>query len=266
MRVGFYQFSPEFGNKKANLEKIRFVLRDTDADLIVLPELFSTGYQFVDKKEVLELAEKIPDGFTTGELMKISNENNVSIVAGICERDDEKLFNSAVLVTPSGFTGKYRKTHLFFEEKLFFEPGDTDFNVFTVGGINIGIMVCFDWIFPEAARILSLRGADIIAHPSNLVLPYCQEAMKTRSIENSVFTITANRIGNEKRGNKKELNFTGGSQITGPDGEILLKAGNNEEKLGVVDIEPGKARNKKLNKYNDIIRDRKKHLYSELLK
>ena len=126
-------------------------------------------------------------------------------------------------------------------------------------------MICFDWIFPESARILALKGADIIAHPSNLVLPYCQDAMITRSIENGVFTVTTNRIGSEKRGGKKELKFTGGSQVTGTKGEVLLKANDVEDKLGIVEIVPEKARDKQITQYNNIITDRRKSLYNDLI-
>ena len=264
MKAGFYQFYPEFGNREKNVKKVREVLHDCKADLIVLPELFNTGYQFINKDEVVELAEEIPGGFTTNALIEISKENNLILIGGICENYKGKLYNSSVLVSQGNYIGRYRKIHLFFEEKLFFEPGDEGYRVFNVNGINIGMMICFDWIFPEAARILSLNGADIIVHPSNLVLPYCQEAMKTRSIENSVFTVTTNRIGSEKRGGKDELIFTGGSQVTGIRGEILMRAGVDEEKLGFVNIEPFDARDKKVTQYNHVLKDRRQKLYSDL--
>jgi predicted amidohydrolase len=88
------------------------------------------------------------------------------------------------------------------EEALWFCPGDRDFPVFDIGPCKIGIMICFDWFFPESMRILSLKGADVICHSANLVLPFCQDAMVTRCLENHVFAITANRIGMENRGGK----------------------------------------------------------------
>ncbi|MFO0767873.1 MAG: nitrilase-related carbon-nitrogen hydrolase [Nitrospiraceae bacterium] len=96
--------------------------------------------------------------------------------------------------------GCYRKTHLFFEETLFFDPGDSGFQVWDVGGAKVGVMICFDWFYPESARTLALMGADIIAHPSNLVLPHCPDSMVTRCLENRVFSITANRIGRARLG------------------------------------------------------------------
>jgi len=266
MKVGFYQFFPEFGNKEANIEKVLTTLENKKADLIVLPELFNTGYQFISKDEVSEFAEEIPDGLTSQSLLEISRKTNISIIAGLCEKENGKIYNTSVFVTPSGIIGSYRKIHLFFEETFWFEPGDRGFDVYSFEDINVGMLICFDWVFPEAARILSLRGADIIVHPSNLVLPYCQNAMVTRSIENSVFSITANRIGSERRGGKKELNFTGGSQVTGPRGNVLLKAGDNGEELGIVEINPYESRNKKLSEINDLFGDRRTLFYSDLVK
>ena len=121
-------------------------------------------------------------------------------------------------------------------------------------------MVLRRWIFPESARSLALQGAEIICHPANLVLPYCQRAMVTRSIENSVFSITANRIGSENRGGS-ELTFTGNSQILGTKGELLVNAAETEEALQIVEINPEDARNKKITPLNSLFEDRRNNLY-----
>ena len=199
MKTGFYQFNPLFGKKEDNLRKISPAVNDADLDLLVLPEFFATGYQFASKEEVAELSEEIPGGITTESLCELSHQEEFYIVAGLPERDGDRFFNSAVLTGPEGFIGIYRKTHLFFEEKLFFTPGDTGFRVWDTAVGRIGIMICFDWFFPESMRSLALMGADIIAHPSNLVLPYCPQSMPTRCLENRVFAVTANRIGEENR-------------------------------------------------------------------
>ena len=111
----------------------------------------------------------------------------------------------------------------FYNEKLWFAPGNRPLEVYTIGTVTIGIMICFDWFFPEVARALAVKGADILCHPANLVLPYCPQAMITRCIENRVFAITANRIGTERR-TEESLSFIGTSQILGTKGEILYRA------------------------------------------
>lgn len=261
MKVGFYQFSPVFGEIKRNLDSVSNRLSQVQCDLLVLPELFASGYQFLSKEEVAELAEPVPEGSTTQRLIDLARDRRMTVVGGLPERDGDRYFNSAVIVDPSGFLGCYRKTHLFYEETLFFSPGDTGFLTWDLGSAKVGIMVCFDWFYPESARTLALKGADVICHPSNLVLPHCPEAMVTRCLENRVFSITANRIGSEERGGKKRLAYIGQSQIVSPRGSMLSRASPDEEDLRVLEINPHEARDKSLNPYNDLFRDRRTHLY-----
>jgi len=261
MRVGFFQFSPVFGEIKRNTEYVIERLSQAEADLIVLPELFNTGYQFVSKEEAVALSEEIPSGSTSVLLSEFCRDKGLYLVAGMAERSGNKIYNSAALFGPGGHIGTYRKTHLFYEEKLWFEPGDTGFLVFDVGEVRLGLMVCFDWFFPESVRTLALMGADIICHPSNLVLPYCPDAMPIRCLENRVFAITCNRTGIEERGGKERLTFIGKSEIVSPRGEILVRASDTEEELVVVDIDPATARNKQLNPYNNLITDRRPEMY-----
>jgi predicted amidohydrolase len=173
-------------------------------------------------------------------------------------------YNSAVAVGPSGVLGVYRKTHLFSEETLFFSPGDTGFRVWDLGSAKIGVMICFDWFYPEAARTLALMDADIVCHPSNLILPHGPDAMVTRCLENRVFAITANRIGSEQRAGKAALTYIGKSEIVSPRGSVLYRAPDDREDLTIVDIEPAEARDKALNPYNDLLRDRRQDLYKLL--
>ena len=261
VNVGFYQFNPIFGEIKRNLDTVSNRLSQVQCDLMVLPELFASGYQFISKQEVEELAELVPEGPTTQRLIQVAGDRRMVLIAGLPERDGANCYNSAVIVTPSGFLGCYRKTHLFYEETLFFSPGNTGFQVWDIGSAKIGIMVCFDWFYPESVRTLALKGADIICHPSNLVLPHCPEAMVTRCLENRVFTITANRIGSEARGGKKPLTYIGQSEIVSPGGAILSRAPSDQDSLRVLDIDPHEARDKSLNPYNDLLRDRRTQFY-----
>ena len=261
MRVGYYQNNPEFGKVDDNLDRIAAALRTAEADLLVLPELCASGYQFVSKDEVHELSEPVPDGRTTTRLLDLAKQTQMVIVAGLAERSGSTYYNSAVAVGPRGLIGCYRKTHLFFEETLLFSPGDTGFQVWDTGQAKIGVMICFDWYYPEAARTLALKGADIICHPSNLVLPNCPDSMPVRCLENRVFAVTCNRTGSEARHGKDRLTYIGNSEIVSPLGVILHRAPRDQEALCVVEIDPAEARNKSVTPYNDLLRDRREALY-----
>ena len=263
MKASFFQFNPAFGKKSDNLRRVRDAMRTITTGLLVLPEFFATGYQFASKDEVAGLAEPVAEGETTKFLTDLSKEKGIYIVAGLPERDGGKFYNSAVLTGPEGFIGRYRKTHLFYEEKLYFAPGDTGFQVWDTPIGKIGIMICFDWFFPESARTLALKGAEVIAHPSNLVLPYCPQSMPIRCLENRVYAVTANRTGTEQRKAGETLTFIGQSQITSPKAEILVRAGSDEEILMTADIDLSLSRDKKLNQYNDLFKDRRPEFYQE---
>ena len=265
MKIGYVQFSPTFGEIEKNLDRAEALIEGAQGDLLVLPELFNTGYLITSKEEIGALAEEVPRGRTTQRLAAIAKKRKVHIVAGMAERSGQKIFNAAVLVSPAGVVATYRKIHLFFEEKLWFDPGDGEFPVCDIGLCKVGMMVCFDWFFPVSARSLALKGAQVICHPANLVLPYCQTAMVTRCLENRVFAATCNRTGTEERGGKT-LRYTGASQVVDTGGNILSRAGENEEVAVVVDIEPEKALDKQLNLHNNLFGDRRPGFYGEICK
>lgn len=254
MRVGFYQFAPKLGDKNHNLRKVAKILEKNRLDLLVLPELFNTGYVFESFDELYGVSEPI-NGPTARLLVRFAKDKNMVIVGGFAERSLGRVYNSALIVTPHNIH-VYRKIHLFYKEKELFVSGDGPLVPYEVDGWRLGVIICFDWLFPEACRTLALKGADVIAHPANLVLPYAQNAMITRAIENGVYVILANRIG-EERG----IRFTGGSEIISPKGEILVKAPEDKEMLGIAEIDPKLARDKRFTPLNDIFEDRKPHLY-----
>jgi predicted amidohydrolase len=261
IKAGFVQTNPAFGAVEANLNHVKKLWGDQNADLLVLPELFNTGYQFKTLDEAQNLSEPIPDGPTVRFLMDWSREAGMVIVAGLAERDSDTLYNSAVIVGPQGLIGKFRKAHIFDTENNFFEPGDLPFTVFDAGFGKIGIMICFDWRFPETARTLALQGADLIAHPSNLVLPHCPQAMITRCLENRVYAVTSDRVGSEKRIPGETLKFIGQSQVVDPEGAVLVRASEDREEAHVVEVDLDKARNKRINGHNDLFADRREDLY-----
>jgi len=263
LKAGFVQFNPEFGAVEENLSRAWALLAAVDAQLVVLPEFFNTGYLIASQQEARELGEEVPQGKTTAALADMAREKNLYVVAGLIERSGDKLYNAAVLVSPRGYVAKYRKMHLFNEEKLWFVPGDMGFAVHDLGICRIGIMICFDWFFPESMRIMSLMGADVICHPANLVLPFCQDAMITRCLENRVYAITANRTGVETRAGKS-FRYTGKSQITAPGAQVLCRGSADAEEIGVAELDIAAVRDKKINAYNDLFADRRAGYYGQL--
>ncbi len=261
MRIGIVQSSPVFGEVEGNLAGCFDLMSSHTADLWVLPELFATGYQFLNAAEARELAEPVPSGKTTQALIACAAETECFVVAGLPEIDGDNVYNSAVLVGPDGFLARYRKIHLFYEEKINFTPGDLPFPVVDIGLAKIGMMVCFDHLFPESARSLALQGADVIAHPANLVLPdLAQRTMSIRALENGVYTATANRVGTEARTNEP-LTYTGQSQVIAPDGEALVRLSQDKVEVAVVEIDVTKARDKAITVHNDKLGDRRPDLY-----
>ena len=265
MVVACLQTDPVMGDVDANLDAVEGPVREADADLVVLPELFATGYFFDSTDQARDLAEPVPSGRTVQRLAAWAAETWATIVAGLPEADGDSLYNSAVVVAPNGWLGTYRKAHLFYQETRHFRPGD-GFHVWTVTdrrrrSYRLGVMICFDWFFPEAARTLALQGADVIAHPSNLVLPHCPTSMPVRALENGVFTATANRVGTESNG-EESLTFVGQSVICSPGAEVLAKAPVTETATIRAELDPRAARDRALNVYNDRLGSRRADLYS----
>jgi len=259
-RAGFYQFRPRFGEVRANCDRVLSRLREVDADLVVLPELCLTGYLFRDRRELLSLAETPSRSEAVSDLVGLCRERGFYVVAGFAERAGSRCYNSALLLGPRGLLRTYRKIHLFNEEKRWFDPGNRPFGVTRIRGVRVGMMICFDWVFPEATRALALQGADLVAHPSNLVLDHCQRVMPSRCVENGVFSITANRFGEDRRPHGK-VRFTGRSQVAGPRGEVIHQAPSQREQLFLCEIDPARARDKKITPRNHLLKDRRPEFY-----
>ncbi len=262
-RVGFCQFNPRFGRTESNLDRVLALLAGVEADLIVLPELPFTGYWFRDRDEAMSLAERLRGSRIVEALVELARRRQLHLVTGFLERDQDRCFDTSLMLGSRGILQVYRKIHLFMEEKSWFDPGDRPLGVRTVSGVRVGMMICFDWLFPEVARTLALKGADLLCHPSNLVLPgLCQRSMPTRCLENGVFAVTANRFGADRRPHGT-LRFTGRSQVTGPRGEILCRAPAAAEAVRVIAIDPSRARDKWITRRNHILKDRRPGCYAK---
>ncbi len=266
MTVAIVQNQPEFGYPEKNRDSVaQMVLErpDPSADLLVLPELFASGYQFDSRAEVEELAEP-EKGPTYRFLSELSSETGAVVVAGLPVKRDGGIANSALAVYGKTILASYDKIHLFDEERDFFIEGARPLPVVQTPFGPLGLMICFDWLFPEALRSLALSGALVVAHPSNWVLPFGPQGMILRSVENRVFTVTANRTGREERGGRPPLTFIGQSQIVGPRGDIIARAPADTSVLLTGEIEPAEALSKKVASRSDFFEQRRPELYSPL--
>lgn len=239
-KIALAQISCRREGKKANLQKIEEYAKKAkkqNAELVVFPELSLTGYTVRD--EIYELAEKIP-GPSTSIIEKLAKEIGIHVIFGmpeLSEKTEATVYNSAVLVGPEGFIGKYRKmylpTHSVFEEKRYFRPG-YDVGTFETELGKIGLIICYDIFFPEVSRLARLGGAKLIvcisASPA-VRRAYFETLTIARAIENTAFLVYVNLVGVEDG-----LQFWGGSRLIGPDGNIIAKAEYDEENMVVGEV------------------------------
>ncbi|MBM2813652.1 MAG: Nitrilase/cyanide hydratase and apolipoprotein N-acyltransferase [Ignavibacteria bacterium] len=262
MKITIVQFAPIFGEKENNIEKIINYIKSDSADIILFPELCTTGYFFTGRAELSPVAE-YREGEFCSEMKQLAVERNIIIIAGFAEKAADKIYNSCGLFFPKPeYNSIYRKTHLFYKEKFSFEAGDTGFFVvdYKEWDIRIGTMICYDWRFPESARSLALQGADLIVCPSNLVTDVWQNVMSARALENMVWLAVSNRCGTESR-NGEELVFKGNSAMYDTYGRQLgICSADNEEAL-TIEFQPHTSRNKSFNEFNDIFNDRRPEYY-----
>jgi predicted amidohydrolase len=244
MRVAVAQMDPVFAEKERNLDACVARLEEAaaaGAELLVLPECAIPGYMFESLEEGLSYAEEVP-GPSTEALERACERLDVYAVCGLLQRDGDLLRNAAVLVGPQGLIGTYWKTHLpFLGVDRFVTPGD-ELTVYDTPLGRIGVEICYDLRFPEVTRTLALKGADIVAHPTNFpVAARIQTELITvaRAAENRIYLLTANRVGKERGGE-----FCGWSQIVDPFGTRLAEAGATEEALLVAEVDVEKARDK----------------------
>jgi predicted amidohydrolase len=265
---------PSFGDVASNTARtLQFIERAADqgANLVVLPELCNTGYVFSTREEAFAVAETIPDGPTVAAWMQCAARHRLHLVAGICERSGSKLYNSAVVIGPTGYLGTFRKVHLWNEENLYFEPGDLGFPVFHTPIGRLGVAICYDGWFPETYRMCALQGADIVCVPTNWV-PIPGQADGHQAManilamaaahSNSMFIACADRVGIER-----DQPFEGQSVIVSYTGwPIAGPASRDREEIIMAEINLSEARRKRnWNAFNQVLRDRRTDVYDEML-
>ena len=232
-KVAVAQMDIKLGDKKTNLKKtseMASTAAKQGADFVCLPEYLSTGSIL---EQCNKLAEPIP-GYTVDKLRAIATENGIHVVASLLEKADNKIYNTAVLIDPSGkLLTKYRKIHLFMDEQTYIAHGREHAVVDTKFG-KVGLMICYDTVFPEVARRLALQGAGIIFMPANWPNPFLSHwrlATSARALDNQIWLVAANRIGADKK-----FTYFGGSRTINPHGESVVECSGKEEiRVAIVD-------------------------------
>jgi len=265
MRVAFVQTSPRLGEVRRNLEEAwSLIERVKEADLAVLPELFHSGYAVRNKEEARALAvSHNANSEPVAMCLDAARQFRMNLAGGFLERDEssQNLYNSAWIIGPGGIIGAYRKIHPFDREWDIFTPGEKEPPVVSAAGARVSMQICFDWAFPEIWGKLAWgdegkNGAQVIAHPVNLVLPdACPIAVRARALENRIYVVCAGRVGTDP-GPDGEIIFRGGSRIVAPDGSILASGSEDKPGCEMVTIDPAQADDKYLTPRNHVLRQR----------
>ncbi len=239
MRIAALQLRAEAGNPAENLASIERAAGEAAAAgavLLIAPELAVTGYGAGEA--IGELAEGV-DGPVVDRLAAIAQDAGIAIVCGIAERDGEDVYNSAVLVEPAGRRTVYRKSHLYGPyERGLFRPGPPSAVTANLGGLKVGMLICYDVEFPENVRRLAKAGVQLVLVPTALPAGdhaafIAQRMIPVRAFENQLFVAYVNHCGADQR-----FAYAGLSAIAAPDGTILAQAGAGDEALLVADIDP----------------------------
>lgn len=259
VRVGIIQMSC-VQDKESNLNKAIGKIREAasgGAQIVCLQELFTSLY-FCDREDYdhFQLAESIP-GPATEVLQQVARENRIVIIASLFEKRAQGIYHNtaAVIDADGGYLGKYRKMHIpddpAYYEKFYFTPGDLGYKVFTTAYAKIGVLVCWDQWYPEAARITSLMGAEILFYPTAIGWSTAQDRptneeqfnawqtiQRSHAVANGVHVVSVNRVGMEQEGAMK---FWGGSFFSNPFGRILYQASHDQEEVMVQELDTDKT-------------------------
>ena len=274
VRIAAAQIDPEIMNIEKNLNKIlgqSKIAAENGAELIVFPECTLSGYVYASREEAIPYMVTVP-GPETDKLAECAKELGVHIVVGLLEKvpGNEKCHNSAVLVSPQGLTGTYRKTHLpYLGVDRFVDPGNEPFRVYETPAGVLGMHICYDCNFPENARVMTLMGAEILILPTNWPdgrNKVAEFIVNSRAYENTVAVVAVDRVGTERG-----ANFIGRSKIINALGDTLAEASSDKEEIIYAEIDLKDSRNKrhvfKPGEFElDFIGDRRPEMYGELVK
>jgi predicted amidohydrolase len=271
-KIAAVQMDCRLADPPYNLQAMISLLHEAagqGARLVIFPECALTGYCYTSKAEAWPCAEPIP-GPSTAKLAKETERLGVWLAAGMLEASGDHLFNAAVLLGPGGQLERYRKVHLpYLGVDRFTSPGDRPFAVYDLGGLILGINICYDGSFPEAARCLMLLGADLVALPTNWppgAASTVKYLIQARALENRIYYAAVDRIGAERG-----FHFIGRSRIVDVTGELLAATEGDEATILYADIDPERARQKRIVHVpgeHEVhrTRDRRPELYEPLLR
>ena len=270
MQISGIQTDVQLGDREANLAVMKTAISQEAAAgsrLVVFPECFTTGYCFDSLDEAMTVAESL-DGESVAFATALCQQYDCCTVFGLLEKDGARIFNTAVLVGRDGLIGSYRKIHLpFLGVDRFTTLGDRPFEVFEVDGVRIGMLICYDGGFPEASRVLAVRGADLIVLPTNW--PPGAEYMScfsinSRAMENGIYFAAVNRVGTERG-----FSFIGCSRVCDPVGATIDSAEHTRPAVVRTTIDVTVARQKRIVRVPgkhviDRMADRRPEMYEAL--
>jgi N-carbamoylputrescine amidase len=282
VKVGLVQMSCS-GDAKSNMDKAIAGIKASasqGAEIVCLQELFTSLYFCdVEDYENFKLAEPIP-GPSTDTLSAVAKELGVVIIASLFEKRAQGLYhNTTVVLDADGtYLGKYRKMHIpddpAYFEKFYFTPGDLGYKVFKTKFATIGVLICWDQWYPEAARLTALRGAEILFYPTAIGWATSQDAatneeqynawqtiQRSHAVANGVHVVSVNRVGFEQDGAMK---FWGGSFVSNPFGSLIVKATHDQEEVIVTELDLSKTDSYRT--HWPFMRDRRIDSYGEIVK
>jgi N-carbamoylputrescine amidase len=271
--VACLQIEPEFGAVESNLGKLERAVGAAvrmGAEIIVAPELCTTGYVFASRKEAFELSDEPGAGGHVDALIDLAVQYSIHLIAGFAERDGGKIYNSCIIAGPDGHVGTYRKLHLWDREALFFERGNLGLPIFDLPQGRIACMICYDAWFPELWRMAALGGADLVCLPTNWVPipgqdpsrgPMANVICMAAAHQNGLSVAAADRVGVE-RGQP----FIGSSLLLAPTGwPVAGPAAFDEEEILVADFDLVEARGaRSWGRHNHLLSDRRTDIYASL--
>lgn len=282
VKVGLVQMSCS-GDAKSNMDKAIAGIKDAaakGANIVCLQELFTSLYFCdVEDYENFKLAEPVP-GPSTDVLSAVAKEAGVVVIASLFEKRAQGLYHNttAVLDADGTYLGKYRKMHIpddpAYFEKFYFTPGDLGYKIFETKYGKIGVLICWDQWYPEAARLTALMGAEILFYPTAIGWATSQDEatnteqynawqtiQRSHAVANGVHVVSVNRVGFEQNGAMK---FWGGSFISNPFGSLIVKATHDQEEVIVTELDLSKTdsyrthwpflRDRRIDSYGDIVK------------